>query len=108
MLHRAISNLLSNVLRYTPQGKTISVQISQNSTATILTVENPGETISAEHLERLFDRFYRVHPARREGSPSNVGLGLAIIRSIIEAHQGKVWCTSANGWTAFHLEFPAP
>ncbi|MGH8382501.1 heavy metal sensor histidine kinase [Pseudomonas sp.] len=108
MVHRAISNLLSNALRYTPQGKTISVQLSQNSTSTILTVENPGETIPPEHLERLFDRFYRVHPARCEGSPSNVGLGLAIIRSIIEAHQGKVWCTSANGSTAFHLEFPAP
>ncbi|MGN7738608.1 heavy metal sensor histidine kinase [Pseudomonas sp. 22526] len=107
MVHRAISNLLSNALRYTPPGKTISVQVRQNNASTILTVENPGETIPPEHLERLFDRFYRVHPTRREGSPSNAGLGLAIIRSIIEAHQGRVWCTSANGWTAFHLEFPA-
>ncbi|PMU22976.1 MULTISPECIES: heavy metal sensor histidine kinase [unclassified Pseudomonas] len=108
MLHRAISNLLSNALRYTPQGKTIRVQLSRSDTSTVLTVENPGETIPPEHLDKLFDRFYRVHPTRREGSPSNAGLGLAIIRSIIEAHQGKVWCTSANGWTAFHLEFPAP
>lgn len=108
MLHRAISNLLSNALRYTPQGKTIRVQLSQNDNSTVLTVENPGETIPPEHLEKLFDRFYRVHPTRREGSQSNAGLGLAIIRSIIEAHQGRVWCTSANGRTAFHLEFPAP
>lgn len=107
MVHRAISNLLSNALRYTPPGKTISVQVRQNNASTILTVENPGETIPPEHLERLFDRFYRVHPTRREGSQSNAGLGLAIIRSIIEAHQGRVWCTSANGWTVFHLEFPA-
>ncbi|WP_018926363.1 heavy metal sensor histidine kinase [Pseudomonas umsongensis] len=108
MLHRAISNLLSNALRYTPQGKTIRVQLSQSDSSTVLTVENPGETIPPEHLEKLFDRFYRVHPTRREGSQSNAGLGLAIIRSIIEAHQGRVWCTSANGRTAFHLEFPAP
>ncbi|WP_137820157.1 heavy metal sensor histidine kinase [Pseudomonas sp. 2FG] len=108
MLHRAISNLLSNALRYTPQGKAISVQIRQNNLCTVLTVENPGATIPPEHLERLFDRFYRVDPARREGSPSNAGLGLAITRSIVEAHQGRIWCTSTNGRTAFHLEFPGP
>lgn len=107
MVHRAISNLLSNALRYTSPRKTISVQVLQNDASTILTVENPGETIPPEHLERLFDRFYRVHPTRCEGSSSHAGLGLAIIHSIIEAHQGRVWCTSANGWTAFHLEFPA-
>ncbi|MDM8351167.1 heavy metal sensor histidine kinase [Pseudomonas sp. sp1636] len=106
MLHRAISNLLSNALRYTPAGKTISVKIRQSGSSTQLIVENPGETIPPEHLERLFDRFYRADPARREGSPSNAGLGLAITRSIIEAHQGRIWCTSANGWTAFHMEFP--
>ncbi|MGH8352151.1 MAG: heavy metal sensor histidine kinase [Pseudomonas sp.] len=106
MLHRAISNLLSNALRYTAEGKTIAVQIRQGSTSTTLTVENPGETIPPEHLERLFDRFYRVDPARREGSPSNAGLGLAITRSIVEAHQGRLWCTSAHGWTAFHMELP--
>ncbi len=106
MLHRAISNLLSNALRYTPEGKTITVNILQGNLSTALTVENPGETIPPEHLERLFDRFYRVDPARREGSPSNAGLGLAITRSIVEAHQGRIWCTSDNGRTAFHMEFP--
>lgn len=108
MVDRAISNLLSNALRYTPVGKTISVAIHQTSTAVVLTVENPGETIKSEHLDKLFDRFYRVDPARREGSPSNAGLGLAITRSIIEAHKGKIWCTSANGITTFHMEFPRP
>ncbi|WP_454864779.1 heavy metal sensor histidine kinase [Pseudomonas rhizophila] len=107
MLDRAISNLLSNALRYTPKGMTISVTIRQTGNAVSLTVENPGEAIKPEHLGKLFDRFYRVDPARREGNPSNAGLGLAITQSIVEAHQGKIWCTSANGWTAFHLEFPA-
>lgn len=108
MLRRAISNLLSNALRYTPERHAITVSISQTRQSTLLTVENPGETISPEHLERLFDRFYRADPARREGSPSNAGLGLAITRSIVEAHQGKIWCTSTNGQTAFHMEFPRP
>ncbi|WP_028622288.1 heavy metal sensor histidine kinase [Pseudomonas sp. Ant30-3] len=107
MLHRAISNLLSNALRYTPEGKTINVDIQQKGMSTLVVVENPGETIASEHLEKLFDRFYRVDPARREGSPSNAGLGLSITRSIIEAHEGKIWCTSANRKTAFHMELPS-
>lgn len=106
MLDRAISNLLSNALRYTPAGKTISLTISSSAHAVTLIVENPGETIKPEHLDKLFDRFYRVDPARREGSPSNAGLGLAITRSIVEAHKGTIFCTSSNGISAFHLEFP--
>jgi len=108
MLHRAISNLLSNALRYTPQGQAISVDIRQSDAAIELVVENPGESVAPEHLERLFDRFYRGDPARREGGPSNAGLGLAITRSIVEAHGGLIWCTSEKGRTAFHLEFAPP
>jgi two-component system heavy metal sensor histidine kinase CusS len=106
MLDRAISNLLSNALRYTPEGKTISLRIHQAADTTSLSIENPGGTIAPEHLAKLFDRFYRVDPARREGSPSNAGLGLAITRSIIEAHKGRIWCTSATGLTGFHIELP--
>ena len=107
MLRRAISNLLSNALRYTPEGQTIRVDIRQKNTSTMVTVQNPGKTIEPEHLEKLFDRFYRVDPARREGSPSNAGLGLSIARSIIEAHEGRIWCTSSNGITGFHIELPS-
>ena len=108
MLRRAISNLLSNALRYTPAGRCIEVSISQADSCTRLSVGNPGDTVAAEHLGRLFDRFYRVDLARREGAPSNAGLGLAITRSIVEAHRGRIWCTSAEGLTTFHLEFPCP
>ena len=107
MLHRAISNLLSNALRYTSEGKCINVDIQQKGTSVLVVVENPGESIAPEHLEKLFDRFYRVDPARREGSPSNAGLGLSITRSIIEAHDGKIWCTSSGGKTAFNIELPS-
>lgn len=107
MLHRALSNLLSNALRYTPAGASIQVELEQNANGSALRLSNPGPTIADEHLERLFDRFYRADPARREGSPHNAGLGLAITRSIIHAHQGQIHCTSLAGKTTFCVQFPA-
>ncbi|HLD64751.1 MAG TPA: heavy metal sensor histidine kinase [Pseudomonas sp.] len=107
MLHRALSNLLSNALRHTADGQRIRLSIEQNAQRVSLAVANPGAGIAPEHLERIFDRFYRVDPARREGQPGNAGLGLAITRSIVDAHQGRISCTSAEGWTTFVLEFPA-
>jgi two-component system heavy metal sensor histidine kinase CusS len=107
MLHRVIANLLSNALRYTSQGQCITVSIGQSGQFTELSVSNPGPSIAAEHLEQLFDRFYRADPARREGSNHNAGLGLAIARSIVTAHQGQISCTSEAGVTTFHLLFPA-
>jgi two-component system heavy metal sensor histidine kinase CusS len=107
MLHRAIANLLSNALRYTHGGQAITVNIRQSQQTTELTVVNPGPGIPDEQLEQLFDRFYRGDPARREGSTNNAGLGLAITRSIVTAHHGRIHCTSEDGATVFHLEFPA-
>ncbi|SDU27769.1 two-component system, OmpR family, heavy metal sensor histidine kinase CusS [Pseudomonas pohangensis] len=106
MLERAISNLLANALRYTPSGETIHLSIRQAASLTAVSIENPGSTIPPEHLQKLFDRFYRADPARREGNASNAGLGLAITRSIVEAHKGRIWCTSSDGLTGFHMEFP--
>jgi len=71
-----------------------------------LSVENTGSTIDAQLLPRLFDRFYRADPARREGSSEHAGLGLAITRSIIRAHGGQIRCESENGWTRFVIELP--
>jgi two-component system heavy metal sensor histidine kinase CusS len=106
MLHRALSNLLSNALRYTPDGGVIRLSIEDAGVKGVqLSIANPGATIPEQHLPRLFDRFYRVDPARREGSPSNAGLGLAITRSIIEAHRGEVGCSSRDGWTSFDILF---
>ncbi|SDS38296.1 two-component system, OmpR family, heavy metal sensor histidine kinase CusS [Pseudomonas oryzae] len=106
MLRRALSNLLANALRYTPTGGCIRVRIAERAGQVTLAVENPGPGIPAEHLGRLFDRFYRADPARREGG-NHAGLGLAITRSIVEAHRGSIRCESAGGVTRFELDFPA-
>lgn len=104
MIDRVVSNLLSNALRYTPSGETIKVNIQDHGSRVELRVENPGPDIPPEHLARIFDRFYRVDPARREGE-GNAGLGLAIAQSLMQAHGGTISCTSANGRTAFTLSF---
>ncbi len=107
MLRRALSNVLSNALRYTPDGGVIRVEIASGERGVALKIGNPGVTIPPAHQPRVFDRFYRVDPARREGSPSNAGLGLAITRSIVEAHRGEILCSSKEGWTTFEIIFSA-
>lgn len=106
MLRRAFSNLLDNALRFTPGGGEVRVRILDGPHALKIYVENSGEGIPADLLPRLFDRFYRADPARREGSSEHAGLGLAITRSIIHAHGGHIHCESADGWTRFMIELP--
>lgn len=107
MLRRALSNLLSNAIRHTPRHAAVKVTIMPESESNIirLTFENPGESISQEHLPRLFDRFYRVDSSRQKTS-EGAGLGLAITKSIVEAHQGKIQVFSANGVTRIEITFP--
>lgn len=93
MLRRALSNLLSNALRYTPPSEAIVVRCQTVNHQVQVSVENPGTPIAPEHLPRLFDRFYRVDPSRqRKGEGS--GIGLAIVKSIVVAHKGTVAVTS--------------
>ncbi|OGA37289.1 MAG: two-component sensor histidine kinase, partial [Betaproteobacteria bacterium RIFCSPLOWO2_12_FULL_62_13] len=107
MIRRAISNLLSNALRYTLRGKSVLVSIDLPASGeTWLVIENPGEDVAPEHLSRLFDRFYRVDASRQKTS-DGAGLGLAITKSIVEAHQGTIMASSANGATRFEIRFPA-
>ncbi|PZQ37692.1 MAG: two-component sensor histidine kinase [Pseudomonas putida] len=102
MLRRALSNLLDNALRFTPAGGEIRVTLEP---AVRICVANTGTAIAPAALPRLFDRFYRVDPARREGSSEHAGLGLAITRSIIQAHGGRIRAQCEGGWTRFVIEF---
>lgn len=107
MIRRAIGNLLSNALNHTPRGGTVTVRIGQGGPAeTRISVENPGKGIAPEHLERIFDRFYRVDPSRQR-STEGAGLGLAITKSIVAAHRGTVCARSENGLTRFDVLLPA-
>lgn len=104
MLRRAISNLLSNALRHTPTGGMVTVRIDEQEQV-LLSVENTGASIPAEHLPRLFDRFYRVDSSRQRTTEGS-GLGLAITRSILTAHGGAISVASAEGLTRFSMTLP--
>src|SRR5471032_2671449 len=106
MLRRALSNLLDNALRFTPAGGEVRVRMVETERGVTLAVENTGEGIPAALLPKLFDRFYRADPARREGSSEHAGLGLAITQSIVRAHGGRIYCESEVGRTRFVIELP--
>lgn len=106
MIQRAISNLLSNAIRHGLSGSVITITLATHADEVSLAVRNAGEGIDAEHLPRLFDRFYRVHVSRAR-QQGGTGLGLAIVRSIMSLHEGQVTVESEPGhFTTFSLIFP--
>jgi two-component system heavy metal sensor histidine kinase CusS len=106
LLHRALSNLLSNALAHAPRDTVVKVHCAQTADATIFDVSDSGSGIEPLHIDRIFDRFYRVDPARRNAG-SGTGLGLAIVKSIMENHGGECSVTSVpHRQTTFSLRFP--
>lgn len=105
LLRRALANLLANAVRYADTGTSISTVAEQRRDGTAIRVENRGPTIEPNHLERLFDRFYRADASRQRSSESS-GLGLSIVRSIMSLHGGTCRAASGEGVTRFTLVFP--
>jgi len=100
LVRRALANLLSNASRYTPAGRTISIQLStvaatSSDERVAITVVNPGEGIDPVVLPRLFERFFRADTSR-QGSAEHHGLGLAIVRAIARMHGGDAFAASAG------------
>jgi two-component system heavy metal sensor histidine kinase CusS len=106
LFRRAISNLIANSLRYTPRGEVIELTTTLVSGGTLVCVTNPGPGIAAEHLDKIFERFYRIEEARTN-SAASTGLGLAIVRSIMELHEGRASAENGAGFVRFSLFFPA-
>lgn len=104
LLQRALGNLLANAVRHADPGTVISLRRRDESGVCWLQVHNHGPTIAAEHLGKLFDRFYRVDPSRAEPGDSG-GLGLAIVQSIMQLHGGQVRVSSDAAGTVFELGF---
>tara|TARA_R110001606_G_scaffold330727_1_gene478402 strand:+ start:258 stop:1658 length:1401 start_codon:yes stop_codon:yes gene_type:complete len=105
MLRRALSNLLSNTIKYSYAQTAVSVSLLLHEDVVSISIENNGETIPPQHLCHLFDRFYRADPSRYRNGDSS-GLGLAIVKSIIDIHHGSIDVSSSNNQTIFMIKFP--
>lgn len=105
LVERAVSNLVSNGIRHTKPGATLQIAATERDGSVTIDVENFGETIPAEHLDRVFDRYFRGDSSRSEGAGS-AGLGLAIVRAIMNLHDGRALVSSQGGRTRFSLIFP--
>ncbi|MEG0381210.1 MAG: ATP-binding protein, partial [Kurthia sp.] len=93
---QVIDNIISNALKYSPDGGYIRFKLSTNDEQLLVEVTDTGMGIPPENVDRIFDRFYRVDKARAR-SMGGTGLGLAISREMINAHGGQIWATSVEG-----------
>jgi signal transduction histidine kinase len=108
-LEQALQNLAANAIRHTPSGGHVTLQALPADTGVRIVVRDSGQGIPAEHLSRVFDRFYKVDAARAGTAvPSGSGLGLSIVRAIVERHGGTVSAANApEGGAVFDLRLPA-
>jgi signal transduction histidine kinase len=106
-LNRVLGNLVSNALRHTPQGGTVSILATRNTQHVLITVADTGEGIPPTDLPHIFDRFYRADKSRTDADGASSGLGLAIAKALIEAHGGRIKVNSVVGnGTKFEIELP--
>ena len=104
LFERAVSNLVDNAVRFTPDGGRITIALATDAAGAEIVVTDTGCGIDAEHLPRVFDRFYRVDPSR---SSEGTGLGLALVKSIADLHGGSLAVASEVGrGTSVTLKFP--
>ena len=105
-LYQVVSNLVSNAIKYTQPGGSISVALRTTDEQVQLDVRDTGPGISPEAQARIFERFYRAPSVASD--ERGTGLGLAIVKSIVEQHGGRVWVTSVVGQgSTFSVSLPA-
>lgn len=106
VLREAITNVVDNAIKYSPQTSTIDIRVHAEGNQAVLTVEDSGPGIAAEHRERIFDRFFRLDEARSRES-GGTGLGLAIAKWAVEVNGGHISVEGgANGGSLFRISLP--
>jgi signal transduction histidine kinase len=92
-IQQALSNLVGNAIKFSPTGSRIAIVARKETDEVIISVVDNGSGIPAEHLPRVFDRWWQSSRTNRHGA----GLGLAIAKGIVEAHGGRIWIDSTSG-----------
>ena len=105
-IKKLISILMDNAIKYTNKNGKISVSLISEKNKAKLVIKNTGEGIGNEHLDKIFERFYRVDDSRDRGT-GGYGLGLSIAKAIVDDHKGKIYAESLiNNETSFIIELP--
>ncbi|MCL4558168.1 MAG: ATP-binding protein [Deltaproteobacteria bacterium] len=103
LLKRALSNIIDNAIKFTPSGKRVSVSLAKGDKGAVIVISDQGIGIPEEEIPKIFDRFYRGKSANSEGH----GLGLNIVKWIIELHGGTISAVSTSGGTSFTIGLPS-
>ncbi|MHB1698592.1 MAG: sensor histidine kinase [Acidobacteriaceae bacterium] len=107
ILRQALLNLMDNAVKYSPAGGSIEVEIGSNAKGVLISIQDSGPGISAEHREKVFERFYRIDKARTR-SEGGTGLGLSIVQWAVSAHGGKISLAQpAGNGCRFEIQLPA-
>jgi len=97
-LEQALQNVAANAIRHTPAGGTVSLRAEPDGNRVRITIADSGPGIPPEHLAHVFDRFYKVDAARSmTGATAGSGLGLSIVRAIVDRHEGQITASNAPG-----------
>ena len=103
---QVIDNIMNNAIKYSPDGGTITVHLSETHNNILLSITDQGLGIPKKDLQKVFDRFYRVDKARAR-KQGGTGLGLAITKEVIKAHGGTIWVESQEGrGSTFYITLP--
>lgn len=110
-LAQVVDNLLSNAVKYSPQSKSVFVRLLKRDSRVRLEIQDEGHGITPEEIDKLFGKFVRLS-ARPTGGEDSTGLGLSIVKKLVEAMNGKVWCEShtesdTNTGATFIVELPS-
>jgi two-component system sensor histidine kinase BaeS len=105
-LAQVLANLLQNASRYTPAGGTASIRAESRRAQVLVSITNSGDGIPAEDLPHVFERFYRVEKSR-DAARGGAGIGLAIVKQVVEASGGRVGVESMDDSTRFWFSLPA-
>ena len=107
-LRQVFLNLLTNAIKYTPENGTVTIELALDEKAVAITITDTGIGIDNEHLDAIFDRFYRVNKTGNRNDGGS-GLGLSIVKWIVNAHTGSITVSSAPGQgSKFIVELPLP
>lgn len=103
LMEQVFTNLISNSLKYAPGGSVVQIRAWAEAQAVQVRVSNQGPPVPEEHLDRIFDKFYRVTAAARV---TGTGLGLSICKGLVEAHGGQIWAENLPDGFAFNFTLP--